>query len=104
MVSREDIFGALDEGERKYGGKANLVVKKIPLPKNFDGAAVVDIKSTGICGSDMHMTYDRTEAEVIPGGHEVAGEIVELPKEYRGNLNLGDRVAIDCIVAGKSCN
>ena len=46
MVSREDIFGALDEGEGKFGGKGNFVVKKIPFPKIFDGAAVVDIKST----------------------------------------------------------
>ena len=33
MVSREDIFGALDEGEGKFGGKGNFVVKKIPFPK-----------------------------------------------------------------------
>ena len=104
LVHREDILGALDEGKGKFGGKGNFVVQKIPFPEVFDGAAVVDIKSTGICGSDLHMTYDRTEAEIIPGGHEVAGEIVELPKDYKGNLNLGDRVAIDCIGAGKSCN
>ena len=98
LVIRDSIFGALDDGSGNY------FVKQIEFPEVFDGAAIIDIKASGICGSDLHMTNERIEPQTIPSGHEIAGEIIELPKSYTGNLAIGDRVAIDNIGAGKSCS
>jgi threonine dehydrogenase-like Zn-dependent dehydrogenase len=98
LNKRKEITAALDNGTGDY------LVQKIPFPKLFDDSAIIDIKSSGICGSDLHMTNERTEAQIIPSGHEIAGVIEELPKAYVGHLKQGDRVAIDNIGAGKSCN
>ena len=97
MDNRDSIIGALDDGNGNY------IAQKIPFPNIFEGSAIIDIKASGICGSDLHMTNERNEPQSIPSGHETAGEIIELPKSYSGNLNIGDRVAIDSIGAGKAC-
>lgn len=98
MSSQKKITAALDDGTGDY------IVQQIPFPNIFDGAAIVNIKSSGICGSDLHMTNERTEPQVIPSGHEIAGVVEELPSKYSGNLMIGDRVAIDNIGAGKACS
>ncbi len=88
--------GALDDGTGKY------VLQDVPMPEMYEGAALVRVRQTGICGSDLHMTDVRTEAQVIPSGHEVAGEIVELPAGET-ELKVGDRVALETIGAGRAC-
>jgi threonine dehydrogenase-like Zn-dependent dehydrogenase len=98
LKKQNTITAALDDGTGDY------IVQKIPFPNIFDGSAIIDIKSSGICGSDLHMTNERTEPQIVPSGHEIAGVIEELPKSYSGSLIVGDRVAIDNIGAGKSCN
>ncbi|MDG2101983.1 MAG: zinc-binding dehydrogenase [Dehalococcoidia bacterium] len=97
MINRDSIIGALDDGNGNY------IPQDIPFPEIFEGSAIIDIKASGICGSDLHMTNERNQPQSIPSGHEIAGEILELPKSYYGSLNIGDRVAIDNIGAGKAC-
>ena len=60
-------------------GTGTYVVQDIPMPAMYEGAAMIQIHQTGICGSDLHMTTSRTEAQTLPSGHEIAGEILELP-------------------------
>ena len=98
MEAKRKITAALDDGTGDY------IVQKILFPDIFEGSAIINIKSSGICGSDLHMTNERTEPQSIPSGHEIAGIIEELPNSYEGYLQVGDRVAIDNIGAGKSCN
>ena len=87
---------ALDDGSGIYR------TQDVPMPEMFEGAALVRVRQTGICGSDLHMTTRRDEAQDLPSGHEVTGEIVELPS---GNhkLQVGDRVAIDTVCSGRAC-
>tara|TARA_B100000700_G_scaffold166886_1_gene184404 strand:+ start:379 stop:1422 length:1044 start_codon:yes stop_codon:yes gene_type:complete len=92
----ESMRAALDDGTGKY------IVQNVPIPDMYEGAALVRIRQSGICGSDLHMTTSRTDPQVIPSGHEVAGEIIELPKGVT-NLKVGDRVAIEMIGAGRAC-
>ncbi len=87
---------ALDDGNKTY------VTQDVPMPKMFEGAALIRVRQTGICGSDLHMTSRRDEAQQVASGHEAAGEIVELPKGET-NLSIGDRVAIDTVCAGRAC-
>ncbi len=92
----DTMRAALDDGTGQY------VVQDIPMPDMFDGAALMRVRQTGICGSDLHMTTGRTEAQTLPSGHEVAGEILEIPDGDHG-LSVGDRVAIEMVGAGRAC-
>ncbi len=87
---------ALDDGTGLYQ------TQDVPMPEMFDGAALIRVRQTGICGSDLHMTTRREEAQDIPSGHEVTGEIVEMPPGDH-KLQIGDRVAIDTVCAGRAC-
>lgn len=87
---------ALDDGSQTY------IPQDVPMPEMFSGAALIKVHQTGICGSDLHMTSRRDEAQDMPSGHEVAGEIVELPRG-ESRLAVGDRVAIDTVCGGRAC-
>ena len=94
--SEMPMRAALDDGTGRY------VVHDVPMPRMFPGAALIRVRQTGICGSDLHLTTGRDGAQALPTGHEVAGEIVELPAgETR--LKVGDRVALETIGAGLCC-
>ncbi|HJP28743.1 MAG TPA: zinc-binding dehydrogenase [Dehalococcoidia bacterium] len=92
----ETMRAALDDGTGQY------IVHDVPMPEMYDGAAMIRVRQTGICGSDLHMTTSRTEAQTMASGHEVAGEILELPKGET-NLQVGDCVAVEMIGAGRAC-
>ena len=87
---------ALDDGTGKY------VLQQVALPQMYEGAALIRVRQSGICGSDLHMTNARTEAQTLASGHEVAGEVIELPAGEK-RLRVGDRVALETIGAGRAC-
>ena len=62
-----------------HQGNDTIAVRDVPVPGQFPGSVLVRVRRSGICGSDLHMNRERTEPEVVPSGHEVVGEIVELP-------------------------
>lgn len=95
----DTMRAALDDGTGQY------VVRDVPMPTEFNGSVLLRVRQAGICGSDLHMTKLRNEGEALPSGHEVAGEIVELPSgDYDDyGLNVGDRVAIEGIGGGRAC-
>ncbi len=92
----EAMLAALDNGKQTYE------VKTTAMPARYPGSALVKVRQTGVCGSDLHMTRDRNQAQEVASGHEIAGEVVELPRgETR--LHVGDRVAIEMIGHGRAC-
>ena len=54
---------ALDDGSGVYR------TQDVPMPEMFEGAAMIRVRQTGICGSDLHMTNSRQEAQDVPSGH-----------------------------------
>jgi threonine dehydrogenase-like Zn-dependent dehydrogenase len=84
-------------------GVRAIEMVEIDEPPLEDGAALVRVRASGICGSDLHPYHARSERQPLPDGHEVAGELVELPDDYRGPLRVGDLVALDTICMGVSC-
>ena len=73
---RETMLAALDDGTGKY------ILNDLPMPDKPDGYALMRVRQTGICGSDLHLTTDRSqknESQTLPGGHEIAGEIIDMP-------------------------
>lgn len=76
-------------------GLVTLVDIPMVVPK--DNEALIRVKSVGICGSDIGAFRGTNQLVSYPRviGHEIAGEIVSLPKHNPKNLAVGDRVVVD---------
>ena len=87
-----------------YKGPNEVAVEEVPEPElETPNDIVIDVTSTCICGSDLHMYEGRTAAD--PGivfGHEAMG-IVDAVGEGVTSLAVGDRVSIPFNVACGHC-
>ena len=55
----------------------------------------VEVKATGICGSDLHIYHDTINNPIRPPvvlGHEFSGIVVEKGSEVGNDISVGDRV------------
>ena len=98
--SHEDMMKAL-----VWHGTHNVTVDSVPEPQIQDPTdVIVQITSTAICGSDLHL-YDgmmpTMEDEDILG-HEPMGIVVETGKSVT-KLKKGDRVVIPFTIACGEC-
>ena len=62
-----------------------------PLPHQ----AKVEVKASGICGSDIHIFHDDIAIPIYPPvvvGHEFSGVVVEKGSEMGDEIQIGDRV------------
>jgi len=80
-------------------GTNNMVTKEVPVPVPKAHEALIEIKSVGICGSDLHYYQHGNIGDfVVQGdfilGHESAGEVVAVGDAVK-NLSVGDRVALE---------
>jgi L-iditol 2-dehydrogenase len=79
-----------------YTGDRAVVVKDKPDPTPAAGEVVVQMRATGICGSDLHM-YRHPAPAMIEGdatpGHEPCGVIAAVGPDVRG-WSVGDRVVV----------
>jgi 2-desacetyl-2-hydroxyethyl bacteriochlorophyllide A dehydrogenase len=85
-----------------YQGDRKLEIKDIAVPEVGPGEVLSRVRAEGVCGSDLLLWWDKAEPEEIPGGHEVAGEIVEVG-EGVDTGRIGERVAIDILGFGLNC-
>lgn len=87
-----------------YEGPRKVRVKEVPDAKiERPTDAVVRIRSTNICGSDLHMYEGRTDMEsgrVL--GHENLGEVAEVGSAV-DKLKVGDWVAVPFNVSCGHC-
>jgi 2-desacetyl-2-hydroxyethyl bacteriochlorophyllide A dehydrogenase len=80
----------------RYGGSLEATMR--PVPRPGPGEALVRVRASGLCSTDLHLLSGRQPLGELPRivGHELAGDVVELGggvTEWR----TGDRVtaAID---------
>ena len=85
-----------------FDGSGRMEVRDTPKPEPGRGDVIVQVKSVGICGSDLQMNVDKTEPDQLPSGHEVAGEVVEIGGNVDPSM-LGERVAVEIIGHGRAC-
>lgn len=74
--------------------------KKIPVPEKDQ--VVIQIKSTAVCGSDLHIFKGRHPSAPLPVtiGHEFSGDVVLAGEE--AGIPLGTRVTVEpCLVCGR---
>lgn len=69
-----------------------------------DNEAVVKVKSSSICGSDLHIFKGKHPAVKLPTtiGHEFSGDIVAIGKDNHG-FKVGDRVTLEPIINCGKC-
>ncbi len=73
-------------------GKGFLEYMDMPEPKPGPGEVLLEIKATGICGTDLHVRDDGFPYwPPVILGHEFSGEIVELGPDCK-YYKLGERV------------
>lgn len=88
-----------------WHGKRDVRVDDVPEPVIEEPTdAIVEITSTNICGSDLHL-YEVLGAFMNPGdilGHEPMGIVREVGSEVP-NLAIGDRVVIPFQISCGSC-
>lgn len=70
-------------------GQRKLVLKDKEVPVSKDGSVVIEVKSCGICGSDIH-NWEVGGPVGLVMGHEFAGVVVD--PGSRADLEKGDRV------------
>jgi 2-desacetyl-2-hydroxyethyl bacteriochlorophyllide A dehydrogenase len=76
-----------------FNGKESVKYESVSEPELHESSdAIVKVDLAGICGSDLHVYYER-EKGLDPGtvmGHEFVGEIVETGKSVR-NFKKGEK-------------
>ena len=77
--------GVIFEGNRKAS------IREFPDPKVGPGEAVIQIKASGLCGTDLHR-YRGDDPVTMITGHEPCGVIAELGTGSPETLKVGDRV------------
>jgi threonine dehydrogenase-like Zn-dependent dehydrogenase len=88
-----------------WHGKRDVRVETVPDPKlEEDTDAIIEVTSTNICGSDLHL-YEVLGAFMKPGdilGHEPMGIVREVGADV-DNLAVGDRVVIPFQISCGHC-
>jgi threonine dehydrogenase-like Zn-dependent dehydrogenase len=88
-----------------WQGKRDVRIEEVPDPRiEKPDDIVVQVTSTGICGSDLHL-YEVLGPYLDPGdilGHETMGVVAEIGPEVTG-VAVGDRVVIPFNVSCNTC-
>ena len=76
-----------------FKGNREAEVRQFPDPEAGPGEAVVKIRASGLCGSDLHRYRGAEPTEMITG-HEPCGVIAELGPGAPDGLSVDDRVMV----------
>lgn len=93
------------KAQRFYKVNEPLKLEVVPIPLIGPDEVLVDVKATGICGSDIHIVYEGvTPTGFLPItlGHEPSGVIAEVGENVN-DWKVGERVSISCVVTCGKC-
>ena len=87
-----------------YPRPNEIQIADVPVQKPKAGEALVKIKSTTICGTDLKILAGKFPATKFPHipGHEWSGEVVEVGPGV-SRLSVGDRVGVEPHVGCGAC-
>ena len=85
-----------------YSGVNEMTIREFPDPIPAAGWVVVDLKVSGICGSDLGTLTDPNHNRDLIMGHEGAGVVSALGPGVT-KVGLGDRVALFHIIGCNKC-
>jgi L-iditol 2-dehydrogenase len=87
-----------------YYHNHDVRLEELPRPQIGPGEMLVEVKSCGICGSDVMEWYRRKKAPLVLG-HEMCGEIVEIGERAAAQYpyRIGKRVFVSHHVPCNTC-
>ncbi len=90
----------------KEKSEAGLKLQEVATPKIKSDEVLIKVKTTAICGTDLHIwNWDNWASKTIKPpmtvGHEFMGEIIEIGSAVEG-LTLGDRVSAESHMVGQA--
>ena len=83
----------------KPAAERGLVLRDVPEPRIRDDEVLIRVRFAGVCGTDVHIyewdawAQSRCRPPII-GGHEIAGEVVEVGSLVE-SVKVGDRVTAE---------
>ena len=82
----------------------NIKVEQVAYPCRKENEVLIKVRSLGICGSDIGAYAGTNPLVSYPRiiGHEVAGEVLEVPKNETA-LAVGDRIVLEPYVYCGKC-
>ena len=88
---------------RFYGGK-DIRLETLPDPVPGAGEVLVQVKATGICGSDLHGYHAANPKSLSPrtAGHELTGQVIDLGAGVSKHT-VDTRVTIEPTVPCNEC-
>ena len=81
-------------------GSEKVVVKAYPDPIPKGNELLIQIKASGICGSEMH-GYRGPKSQVFNGGHEVSGVVLDAGNSTR--FKVGDHAGVHAVWGCGDC-
>ncbi len=84
-----------------YAGHGRIDVREVPTPEPQPGQVLVRIRTSAICGSEMHSYRGEHPGQGI-AGHEGVGEIAAV-RDASCGLAVGQRVAIQVLSGCGEC-
>jgi len=84
----------------QYLGNKEVALRELPMPQPAEGQVLIEVKASGLCGSEMH-AFCKDGAAESNGGHEVAGIVAESGDSQR--LTEGDRVGVHAVWGCGTC-
>lgn len=88
-----------------FRGPGSMPLEDRPDPHAGPGEAVVKVRASGICGSDVHGfggSTGRRRVGVVMG-HEAAGDVIEVGPGV-ASVSTGDRVVLRSILSCGACD
>ncbi|MBF7095636.1 zinc-dependent alcohol dehydrogenase [Alkalibacter mobilis] len=84
--------------------KEKVEIRDIPVPEIKDDEVLIEVRTVGVCGSDLHLFKGTHPFRKPPAilGHEVAGDIVKVGNNVK-NLKIGDRVTVEPHIGCGEC-
>ena len=74
-------------------GNRQTEIREFPDPQPGKGEAVVKIKASGLCGTDLHRYRSPRGSDLITG-HEPCGVVADMSPGAPPSLKVGDRVMV----------
>lgn len=91
MVAESEMLAVV----KTAPGAENVRLESVPRPRVLPGTALVAVRATGICGTDVHIAHDEYACEPpVIMGHEILGTVVEVGDDADANW-IGTRVACE---------
>ncbi len=83
--------------------KGKVLVKNIDIPTPKAHEVLIQVKASGICGTDIHiMDGDYVANYPLIIGHEFSGKVVEIGSQCQ-RITVGERVAVEPNIPCNNC-